>query len=257
MKNYRLAALAAALCLGAAAPAYAELQSIGSVTVSNTNDRDTRSFDLGGPVDSLNLRAAGSNIECRDVMATFGNGMTRQVFSGRLYVDRVVNVDLPGQNRDVRRLSFHCRAQERDGGVIRIAADVGSHRDEWRRNPNFARVWAHVFNWGSDTLNDWQYLGQVDFVGRHDKDNAFGGWRGRSSTSIALKPLNANARCSRITARFGNGDVADLKVDMGDFMRQGQFYKIDVPGRRNIAGLTLRCRATNADRVTMQIYSGK
>lgn len=257
MKTTHLAALAAVLCVGAAMPAYADWDNIGSVSVSHRSDRDTRFFDLGGPVDRINLRAEGSNIDCRAVNATFGNGRTRQIYSGRLYAGRVANVDLPGRDRNITRLAFNCRAQEFGGGTIRIAADIGSHRDEWRRNPNFGRVWAKVFNWGSNAVNNWRYVGQVSFEGRRDRETAFTGWRGRNVDSIALKPLDANARCSRVSAVFGNGRARILDVDSSDHMRQGQFYKVNLPGdHRNLTSLNLQCRATDARRVTVQIFTG-
>ncbi|HEY8949627.1 MAG TPA: hypothetical protein VIM56_12140 [Rhizomicrobium sp.] len=258
MNRTCLAAFAAILCASAATPALADWDNIGSVSVSHRSDRDTRTFDLGGPIDRLSLRAEGSDIDCRSVNATFGNGRTRQVYSGRLYGGRSTNVDLPGDNRNIRRLSFNCRAREFGGGTIRIAADIGSHRDEWRRNPNFARVWARMFNWGSNAMNNWRYVGQESFEGRRDRESAFTGWRGRNIDSIALKPLDANARCSRVTAMFGNGRTQDLNVNGGDFMRQGQYYKVDLPGdRRNLTSLNLRCRATDARRVTIQIFTGR
>jgi hypothetical protein len=245
------------LLAGAATPALAAWDNIGSVSVSRWNDRDVRNFDLGGPVDRLSLRAEDSDIDCRAVSATFGNGRTRRVFSGRLYRNRATEVDLPGDNRDIRRLAFRCSAN-RSGGTIRIAADIGSHRGEWQRNPDFNRMWARVFNWGSAAANNWRYAGQVSFEGRHDRESAFTGWRGRNVDSIALKPLNANARCSRVSAVFGNGRARDLNVDNGDRMRRGMFYKIDLPGdRRNLTSLNLFCRATDARRVTIQIYTGR
>lgn len=257
MNRTRLAVIAAVLCAGAATPAFADWDNIGSVDVNYHRDRDVHNLDLGGPVDRLQLRADG-NVDCRAVNATFGNGTTRQVFSGRLYRNRSTNVDLPGNNRNIKRLAFSCSAQNRGGATIRIAADIGSHRDEWRRNPNFGRVWARMFNWGSNAVNNWQYVGQESFEGRHDSESAFTGWRGRNTDSIALKPLDASARCSRVTAMFGNGRTVNLNVNNGDYMRQGQYYKLNLPGdRRNLTSLNLRCRATDAHRVTVQIFTSR
>lgn len=257
MRKTYFAAFAAVLLASSVPPALAAWDNIGSVSISHRNDRDVRNFDLGGPVDRLSLRAENSNIDCRAVNATFGNGKTRQVFSGRLYRNRVTNIDLPGDNRDVRRLAFRCSAQDRSGGAIRIAADVGSHRGEWERNPDFNRVWSRVFNWGSAIANNWKYAGQVSFEGRRDRESAFTGWRGRNVDSIALKPLDANARCSRVSAVFGNGRARNLNVNGGDHMRRGMFYKVDLPGdRRNLRSLNLLCRATDARRVTIQIFTG-
>lgn len=257
MNRTRLAVLAAVLCAGAATPALAEWDSIGSVSITG-RDRDVRNFDLGGPVDRLSLRVEGNSVDCRAVTATFGNGNTRQIFSGRIYENRPTTIDLPGDNRNIRRLAFNCSAGRWRSATIRIAADIGSHRSEWQHNPDFGRMWAHVFNWGSNAMNNWRYAGQVRFEGRRDHESAFTGWRGRNTDAIALKPLDASARCSRVTAMFGNGRARDLNVNNGDYMRQGQYYKLDLPGdRRNVTSLNLRCRATDARRVTIQIFTGR
>ncbi len=258
MNRTRLAVLAAVLCAGAATPAFADWSMVGSVDVTHGHDRDVRNFDLGGPVDRLQLRAENNTVDCRSVKATFGNGRTRQVFSGRIYENHPANVDLPGNNRNIKRLAFNCSAGQWHHATIRIAADIGSHRAEWQRNPNFGHVWANVFNWGSNAVNNWQYIGQESFEGRRDSESAFTGWRGRNTTSIALKPLDASARCSRVTVMFGNGRTQNLNVNNGDYMRQGQYYKLDLPGdRRNLTSLNLRCRATDARRVTVQIFTSK
>src|SRR6185312_6032007 len=180
MNKTRLAVLAAVLCAGAATPAFADWDSIGSVNVSHGRDRDVRNFDLGGPVDRLQLRVENNGVECRSVNATFGNGTTRQIFSGRLYENRPTTIDLPGNNRNIKRLAFNCSAGKWRDATIRIAADIGSHREEWQHNPDFGRVWARMFNWGSDAVNNWQYVGQESFEGRRDSENVFTGWRGRS-----------------------------------------------------------------------------
>ena len=258
MNKTRLAVLAAVLCAGAATPAFADWDSIGSVNVSHGRDRDVHNFDLGGPVDRLQLRVENNGVECRSVNATFGNGTTRQIFSGRLYENRPTTIDLPGNNRNIKRLAFNCSAGKWRDATIRIAADIGSHRAEWQHNPDFGRVWARMFNWGSDAVNNWQYVGQESFEGRRDSENVFTGWRGRSINAIALKPLDASARCSRVTAMFKNGRTRNLNVNNVDYMRQGQYYKIDLPGdQRNLTSLNLRCRATDARRVTVQIFTSK
>ena len=258
MKLERLAALAAILTVGASIPALADWDRIGTIDVSRGRDRDVRNFDLGGSVESLRLQADRADIYCRSVDATFGNGRTRTVFSGNLREGRMTNVDLPGGDRNVRRLAFNCSSDEWRGGTVRIFADVGRYRSEWMRSPNWGAMWAHVFNWGSNTVNNWQYAGDVRFEGRHDSESTFTGWRGRNSVSIALKPMDANARCSRVTATFANGQTRDLAIRNGDFLQQGEYTKLDLPGdRRNVTSLSMTCRATDARAVTIQIYTSK
>jgi len=256
MKPKRLAAVAAILTVGASIPALAAWDRIGAIDVSR-GDRGVRNFDLGGSVESLRLQADRSDVYCRSVDATFGNGRTRTVFSGNLREGRMTNVDLPGGDRNVRRLAFNCSSDERRGATVRIFADVGRYRSEWMRNPNWGAMWAHMFNWGSNAVNNWQYAGDARFEGR-DSETTFTGWRGRNSDSIALKPVDASARCSRVTATFANGRTQDLAIRNGDVLQQGEYRKLDLPGdRRNVTSLYMKCRATDARRVTIQIYTSK
>ena len=55
--------------------------------------------------------------------------------------------------------------------------------------------------------------------------------------------------------RYGRDQA--LNVNNGDYLRRGMFYKLDLPGRnRDLNSISLRCRATDARRVTMQIFTG-
>ncbi len=71
-------------------------------------------------------------------------------------------------------------------------------------------------------------------------------------------PVNADARCARVTARFGNGNDQPLNVNNGDLLRRGQYYKLDLPGRaRDLVSLNMRCRATGARSVQVRIFTSR
>jgi len=269
MRNFRIAGLAALFCL-TASTAFAAWDQLGSVDVSGRGpmgrpgammrgmDRDARNFDLGGPVERLQLRAERSDIDCRSVTARFGNGRTSDVFHGMLREGRTADIDLPGQARNLAGLVFTCTAMDRRGGTIRISADVGRYRGEWMRGPNWQATWSRMFNWGSNTVNNWRQVGTESFEGRGDTEQAFTGWRGVNADSVALMPLETDARCSRVVARFGNGRDQALNVNNGDLLRRGQYYKLDLPGRsRELTSLSLRCSPMGARRVTIQIFTGR
>ena len=269
-------AICAALLLGTAAPAFAAWHEIGTIRVNPGQDRDVRNFDLGGPVDRLQLRAEGADIRCRAVTARYGNGRTQTVFQGDLTEDMPVSVNIPGNGRNITRLTFECRAERQIGNrrgdrddrrrdrrgagdaSIVVVADVDRYRKEWRRNPRYQSEWSNVFNWGSDMINDWKLLSTVSFEGRGDVESSYAGWHGDNVDAVALKPLDADVRCSRVTARFGKGSAQPLNVNNGDLMRRGQYYKLDLPGRaRDLASLDMRCRATNAASVKVQIFTSR
>lgn len=253
-----LPALVALLVAGTALPALADWNEVGHVDVRFRGDREVQEVRLGGPVEQLQFKAEGSDIFCRSVRATFGNGRDREIFRGPLRRGDTRMIDLPGERRNLRALSFQCASERRGDASIRVVADVGRYRDDWRRNPDFDRMWARTFNWGSDLVNDWQYLGSEDFRGRGDTESRFAGWRGRNIDALALKPQGADARCSRVVAMFRNGRPQPLDVNRGDVLREGQYYKLDVPGdHRNLESISLSCRPMNGRQVTMQIFTSK
>jgi hypothetical protein len=260
MKIAGSAGFAALFCLGLAAPALAAWDSLGTVNVDGRpgTDRDARTFNMGGPVERLQLRAERSDIECRSVRARFGNGNRRDIFHGRLREGRTVDIDMPGNARNLNRLAFACTALDRRGGTIRISADVGRYRNDWMRGPNWRSTWARMFNWGSNMANDWRLVGTERFEGRRDSERAFTGWRGVNADAVALKPLEADARCNRVVARFRNGRSQTLNINHGDILRRGMYYKLDLPGRqRDLTSLTLRCSAVGAGRVSVQIFTSR
>lgn len=256
--------MATALSCGLAMPAMADWYRIGSVDVSHGMDRDTSYSRFGGGVDKLRLDVRDSDVRCRSVRATFANGSSREVFQGRLRAGHSEEIELPGERAHVTKLDFTCRASSRAGATIAISADVSSHRDEWRRSPDWNRSWAGIFNWdrhGGGTGwndNDWVRIGTQTFRGRHDRNAVVAGWRGRSVERIAVKPLNGDARCSRITVRFGNGNTRDLDVDRGMRMREGRGYSFDLPGGdRNLREVVMQCRPLDRRSVRIDVLARK
>ncbi len=257
--------LASALGILGTLPALAAWDNIGSVDVGYRHDRDSKNLDFGGPIEGIQLRAVRSDIDCRSVRAVFANGNSTQLFKGRLHQGAERNIDLPGRERNVRRVVFNCGARDHSGGTIRIAADIGNHRAEWQRNPSFASTWAHLFNW---TVADnrhptygrdrWELVGTERFEGRRDRETSVTGWKGRRVQTVALKPVDANARCRDITANFANGQSRKLDLPRGNFLAQGQFQQMDLPGDvRDLNSLSMRCRATDARRVSIQVFTGR
>ncbi len=284
MNTTRIAVMAALLSSTFALPALAQLQPVGSIEIGgrddmrgppgmgrdrdmrgpgsmmgpnrDRDDRNVKMFELGGPVESLRLRAERSDVRCRSVDATFANGQRRNVFSGQIRENQTVNVDMPGRERNIRRLDFNCEAERGRGASIRILADVGRFRGDWQRSPNWQREWSKIFNWGSQSMNDWQMVGSTRFDGRRDQETTFTGRRGIQSDAIALKPLETDARCQRVTARFENGRQQNLDVNRGDVLRKGQFYKLDLPGDvRNVRNIAMTCGAVNGPFVTVQVFT--
>ena len=74
MKTWILVLAAAAASI--ATPAFADWDRVGSVDVDNQLERNTPYGNFGGPVERIQLRAAGNDVACRTITAQFGNGTT-------------------------------------------------------------------------------------------------------------------------------------------------------------------------------------
>jgi len=302
MKKTRLLALTAVLCAGVALPASAQPGSynrpapydrpggwdrIGSVDFSARPDHETEYGNFGGRVQRLSFNARNGTVVCNRITATFNNGRSRELFRGTLQRSRDVVVDLPGQSRVIRRLDFDCRSIGARVTRVDIAADIGQYRAEWRRSPDWNRVWSRMFNWGDDQFADnrndsryggagadrlggdrygsgpltaegWITLGTERFDGRVDRETTVTGWAGRNVERLAVRPINDDARCSRITATFANGMTRNLNIDDREVLQEDRVHELDLPGgRRDVTRIDMACHAENGRQVTMLVMANR
>lgn len=253
MKTLTMTAMAALLCASAATPALAAWNHIGTAQIGHRRTFDRVYNHERGPISRVDLRAEGSSVRCNSVRATFDNGKTRQIYSGRLREGQNVGVDLPGDARRLERIDFACRANEHGMARISVAANV-----EYRgyHNARYGDMWQHGRHMRRNGA--WLMYGSEHFHGRRDHQTAYGGWRGNAINKIALKP-NKDARCNRVRATFDNGNVRALNIDNHDRLEGGRMYTIDLPGnQRNVKRIDLNCHATNGrNHVKIEIYAHK
>ncbi|MGE0666720.1 MAG: hypothetical protein AB7O49_09190 [Sphingomonadales bacterium] len=263
----KIGALAAVTFVALAAPAHAAWHNIGSVDFDRGGDHERQYGNFGGPVERLSFSVRGNEVHCRSVTATFGNGKTRQIFDGRIREGATVNVDLPGRERNVRRLDFRCRSDGRRPARINIGADLGGYEDAWRRNPAWSWIFGngpgprppHAGNYPRPGVFDgWVRLGVESYEGRRDRETVSTGWKGRKVDQIALRAVDGDAQCRRVFVTFGNGKTRDLDIGNRGMLRQGDFRRIDLPGRdRNVTEVQLVCRPVGDRRVFIETYARK
>lgn len=248
-------ATAAALC-GFVIPASADWDRIGAVQVSPGRDQDRVHGSFGGPIERLRLDADNADVFCRSVRVTFANGKTRNVFSGRLDDRRPRAIDLPGDQRNVRRIDLRCRSLARRSAQIVIAAEIGRYREAWRQSPDWNRLWARVFPWAENSRSrGWVHLGRERFVGALDRETVFNNFRGRNLRAIGIQAVDNDARCTNIRVHFANGRSRLVGVDWGDRLQEDHIYRFDLPGsQRNVQRIEMACRAVGDRDVTMNIY---
>lgn len=285
MKRLSLLSLTTALAaLTLTSPAMAAWDKIGSVDISARGGRATEYGTFGGSIEKLALEARDSAVECREVRATFGNGQTKRVFRGRLPAGKSVTIDLPGDQRMVKRIDFNCASKSRRGSTVDISADIGRYQAEWRQSPDWDRMWSRMFAWantdrdrhddrrvgdrrgdrGRDIAREnhrrestgWMMLGTESFEGRSDRESTVAGFKGREIERIGLRPTNDDARCGAMSVTYMNGRSSRLSVNNGDMLPKDRITQVDLPGDdRNVAKIDLACRAEHGGRVTIQVMA--
>ena len=254
------------------APAMAAWDRLGSVDISARGGRETEYGNFGGSIEKLAFEARGNAVECREVRATFGNGETKRVFRGRLPAGRTVTVDLPGNQRLIKRIDFNCKANSRRDVTVDISADIGRYQAEWRASPDWDRMWSRTFAWARDdrdgrrddrrASNDrnestgWMSLGTETFEGNSDRETTIAGFKGLQVERIGLRPTNDAARCRDMNVTFANGRSSRLSVNNGQVLTEDRIHQIDLPGNdRNVVKVDLNCRAEHGRRVTVEVMT--
>jgi len=208
--------------------------------------------NFGGTAERLRLRADRNGVQCRSIDVTFANGRTRTVYTGILREDRPTVIDLPGNERSIRNITFRCRSLGRTSAVVSIAADIDAQsRRAWRDNP--------LFNgrpgFGRDIVTS---LGSETFGPRTERETVVTRSNGQRIQAIGLKAANGMAVCRRVVAEFANGARLALSAQNGpSTLRQGQTVWFDLPGdNRNVRSLSLACEAQGRSRnVTVQLLA--
>jgi hypothetical protein len=244
--------------LAAAAPAEAQWVKLSDVHIEHRHDRDTAWSQFAGPVERLSFTARGSDMWCKSIGVEYRNGEREQVYSGKLENGRAVNADVQGGERRITRLSMNCAAADPRGGILVVAADVGRFHQAWEKSKNWASRMARRFenNIGMHDQNGWVSVGRESFEPRGSAEAHIGGWRGHNVDRIALRPIDSDARCLRVSATFDNGRTRDLGIDRHDVMERGRMVEIDVPGGdRNLRSVDLHCQAVGDRDVTIEILT--
>jgi hypothetical protein len=253
--------MAALAALAVGAPAEAQWVKLSDVHIDHRRDRETTWSQFAGPVERLSFTARGSDMWCRSIGVEYSGGGREQVYSGKLVRDRPANVDVTGGQRRIARLNMNCAASEPRGGILVVAADVGRFHQAWEKSKMWASRMARKFeqNIGMNDRgghNGWVTIGRENFEGRRDSEQSVAGWRGRNVDRIALRPVDNDARCMRVSATSENGRTRDLDINRRDVLERGRMTEIDLPGgERNLRSVDLSCRAVGDRTVTIEILA--
>ena len=99
---------------------------LGTESFEGRRDRESVVAGLDGRhVEKLGLRALDDDARCRSVTVTFGNGRDRTLDitgGNRLEQNQVSVIDLPGDERNVSRVTLNCRALHQNRVSIQVMA---------------------------------------------------------------------------------------------------------------------------------------
>jgi len=277
----RLAFGVTTLLASAALPALgADWNHIGSVTFGDRFDQHTQLTRFNGPVEGLRLAADGA-IQCTSVNMTMADGSTQSIFSGTLENGQRRMVDLGGDGREVRNITFNCRSLDTPNASLDIAADVSVPVTVVETAPATILTAPPVVVAGPATVIErapatviertvvgdefpgitnhdrWIRLGRESFGIRTKMERHMTGDMGRHVQSVGFEPVGADARCMRAFAHYENGDVRALQIGNQEVLREGVLYRIDLPGDRDLRAVDLECHAVGDSRVTINLYGNK
>ena len=75
---------------------------------------------------------------------------------------------------------------------------------------------------------------------------------------IALRPVNDDARCSRVTATFANGSTRELDIDDRDILQEDRVFELDLPCTgRDVMRIDMACHAENGGQVRMMVMANR
>lgn len=255
MKKTILLGMSALATLAVAVPSEAQWVRLGKVHVEHNQNRDTTYSEFAGPVENLTFTARGSDMWCRDITVRYGNGERERVYSGKLTKDQAVDTDVRGQRQKIEHITMACSAENPRGGELNIGANIGRFRQAWDKTKFWAARFAHDTErrMGMSDRNEWITVGRENFQGRHDQETTR---VDRSVDRIALRPVDGDARCMRVSATFGNGRTRDLDVDRHEVMERGRISELNLPGEmRGVRSVDLSCRAVDGRQVTIEILA--
>lgn len=221
-----------------------------------------RSADIAGRhrrIQSVTMNCSAANPRGGELVVGANVGRFRAAWeqsrrwAGHVYNDMqqaVASERDQGRYRYADRYADHDRyaARDRYGDHDRYTDNDRGRLYERDRSDN-ARA-------GDDDDRGWTTIGRENFEGRHDFESAYAGWRGRNVDRIALRPVDSDARCTRVSATFGNGRTRDLDIDRGDVLERGRLKVIDLPGdERDVRKVDLNCRAVGDRDVTIEVLT--
>ena len=121
MRICRAIGIAALICT-TTVPAFAEWNHVGSAMFSTRSTYYSARADFNS--DRMALTSRMSDVYCRNVQATFGDGQTRSIYTGTIRANQTVNIDLPDNIRGVQGLAFDCQPVNGAQATVDVAANT-------------------------------------------------------------------------------------------------------------------------------------
>ncbi|HRE59652.1 MAG TPA: hypothetical protein PL096_00965 [Micropepsaceae bacterium] len=221
-----------------AAPAAADDWIQFSSAYFGQGDSTETVYPPNGRYSRIKIKANNHSATCRFIRAHFANGNTRDIFSGNLREGNHIQVDLPGAERNITRLTFRCRST--GNGRTRIGISG----------------WGDLRSGGGGGGANWELIGYETFHSWFggDREQQFTRFAG-SMDRLGFRATDDDAFCRRITIHYGNGRTRNVTVGDGGYMREDRTYSVDLHGsERNVRKVVMVCRPQSRSFVTIGIY---
>jgi hypothetical protein len=251
-RHFGLLAMSSALALCVSVPALAQDEQVAVIDIDYGVDRAATIQNFSAPVERLSLRAREGEVYCETVSVKLTDGRIREIYSGQLASDLAITVDLPLDQQNVSSVDFLCTS-EYGPSAVEVAADVASPPQSWSVDPTpqldrTAATWQRASHMVP--------LGHERFSGSFDRETEEVNVATQEVSSIALKPIDNDAQCTRVNAHFANGTTQTLAVNSEDRLNKDMIYRLDLPiPERDLTQVEMECTALGDDDVTIEVYA--
>jgi len=122
MCKFSFLAFGAALCLGTALPASADVHQLGAVNVSADHYTQVSWTRFDGPVERLRFVPDNDAVDRDHITINYRDGTSHEVFSGLLLKEQRQTITFPDSDSRLRSVDFACKARSLDGARITLSA---------------------------------------------------------------------------------------------------------------------------------------
>ncbi len=215
---------------------------LGFVTFRRRTEVEQVFTRFDGPINRLGLQPRDDDARCSRIFVTFANGRTRNLPFGRgvLEEGRLYVVDLPGDQRRIRRVTLVCQSFRANDSTIAIYGIRERVVEDFRAGRG-----------ARDLGPDWNRIGRVAFGPRMEREIKYTDFPGPVS-ELRLRARDSGIRCRRVVANFRDGSSRTVYAGV---IPEGRAEIVAFRRERFVTSMSFVCQAEKGRQGALVISS--